>query len=220
MLHPASDFRRRWNLLGANNLSLSLLLSSHVSSDVDLFRIAKNYSQHWNINSPPPALFIILYTSIDLPLDIAFYPKIEVNFGFIINCIFDAFFILDILINFRTGFEYHGKIIMDDKASFEYYLHNSFMFDFVASVPIDYFAFLTDSTTSISKAPKIIRILRMFRLIRLLRLPRLFRYTKGYASTFHTGYVRVVKLLFLLLLFAHWNACLLFLVASLQVSSW
>ncbi|GMH76852.1 hypothetical protein TL16_g07215 [Triparma laevis f. inornata] len=56
----------------------------------------------------------------------------------------------------------------------------------------------------------------MFRLIRLLRLPRLFRYTKGYASTFHTGYVRVVKLLFLLLLFAHWNACLLFLVASLQ----
>mmetsp|Transcript_18985 Transcript_18985/g.35246 ORF Transcript_18985/g.35246 Transcript_18985/m.35246 type:complete len:587 (+) Transcript_18985:142-1902(+) len=178
MLHPASDFRRRWNLL---------------------------------------ALAVILYTSIDLPMDIAFFPEIEVNAGFIVNCIFDAFFIIDIFINFRTGFEFHGRIVMDDKASFQHYLHNSFLYDCIASIPVDYFAFLTDdSSTSISKAPKIIRILRMFRLIRLLRLPRLFRYTKGYASTFHTGYVRVVKLLFLLLLFAHWNACLLFLVASLQ----
>ena len=70
--------------------------------------------------------------------------------------------------------------------------------------------------TSPVAAPKIIRVLRLFRLVRLLRLPRLFRYTRGYSSSFHAGYVRVAKLIFLLLLFAHWNACLLFLVASLQ----
>ena len=101
------------------------------------------------------------------------------------------------------------------RASAKHYLYGDFKYDFLASLPVDYFAFAS-SNASLSKAPKIIRVLRMFRLVRLLRLPRLFRYTRGYASSFHTGYVRVAKLIFLLLMFAHWNACLLFLVASLQ----
>jgi len=176
MVHPASDFRRRWNLL---------------------------------------ALCIILYCSVDLPIDIAFYQIIEVNAGFVINTIFDAFFIIDIILNFRTGFEYHGRVVMDRSASAKHYLCGDFKFDALASLPVDYFAFAS-SNTSLSKAPKIIRVLRLFRLVRLLRLPRLFRYTRGYSSSFHAGYVRVAKLIFLLLLFAHWNACLLFLVASLQ----
>ena len=76
MVHPASDFRRRWNFA---------------------------------------ALIIILYCSVDLPLDIAFYPAIEVNSGFVINCLFDAFFIVDICLNFRTGFEYHGRVVMEKR---------------------------------------------------------------------------------------------------------
>ncbi|GMI02845.1 hypothetical protein TrRE_jg6550 [Triparma retinervis] len=54
------------------------------------------------------------------------------------------------------------------------------------------------------------------RLIRLFRLPRLFRYVRRFTEDFHVGYLRVLKLLFLLLLFSHWNACLLFLVATIE----
>ena len=58
--------------------------------------------------------------------------------------------------------------------------------------------------------------LPFLRLIRLFRLPRLFRYVRRFTEDFHVGYLRVLKLLFLLLLFSHWNACLLFLVATIE----
>jgi len=205
MIHPDSDFRRRWDFL---------------------------------------ALTVILYCSWDLPMDIAFYPEIEINAGFVVNCIFDAFFIMDIFLNFRTGeggatagaptyitnnlplvplllagFIFHGKVIMDPEASSKHYFKNSFKYDFIASVPVDYFAFTSGGGSTMTKAPKFVRILRIFRLIRLFRLPRLFRYVRRFTEDFHVGYLRVLKLLFLLLLFSHWNACLLFLVATIENSS-
>jgi hypothetical protein len=177
MIHPHSDFKRRWDLLG---------------------------------------LLIVLYCSIDLPLDIAYYPNIEVNAGFVVNCIFDAFFICDIIINFFTGYDFHGVTVLEPKACRDHYFYDAFKYDLVASLPIDYFAFINNGNANLMKAPRLIRVLRMFRLVRLFRLPRIFRYTKRFTEKINVGIMRILKLVFLLCLFCHWNGCLLFLVSSLD----
>jgi len=89
----------------------------------------------WNFLS----LLVVLYCCIDIPIDIAFYPNIEVNFGFVINCIFDVFFVVDIFLNFQTGYDLHGTVIMDRKKASNHYLRNGFAIDAIASLPIDYF---------------------------------------------------------------------------------
>jgi hypothetical protein len=139
-----------------------------------------------------------------------------VNAGFVFNCLFDVFFIVDICLNFCTGYDFHGTTVLDPKLCRQHYFYGSFKYDLVASLPIDYFAFLNNGDANLMKAPRIVRVLRMFRLIRLMRLPRLFRYSRRFTDKLHVGYLRVIKLLFLLLLFTHWNACLLFLVSSLD----
>ena len=58
----------------------------------------------------------------------------------------DAFFIADITLNFRTGFEYHGRIVMDRSAAAKHYLYGDFKFDALASLPVDYFAFASSNT--------------------------------------------------------------------------
>jgi len=101
----------------------------------------------------------------------AFYPDITVDAAFIINSIFDVFFIIDIIINFHTGFEYHGELVMEISYCRKHYFFGNFKFDVLASIPIDYLAFFNsggDNGTML-KAPRLIRVLRMFRLIRLFR---------------------------------------------------
>jgi len=121
------------------------------------------FRTQWNFAS----LLVVLYCCIDIPVDICFYPNIEVNVGFVINCIFDLFFVVDIFLNFQTGFEYHGVVIMDRKQASSHYLRNGFVIDFIASVPVDYFSFAQNgSNTSMTKASKLIRVLRIFRLLR------------------------------------------------------
>ena len=170
------------------------------------------FRQQWNFAS----LLVVLYCCIDIPVDICFYPSIEVNAGFVVNCIFDIFFIVDIFLNMNTGFEKHGVVIMDRRLARNKYLKNGFIIDFIASVPIDYLSFANNGGGNMTKASKLIRVLRIFRLVRLFRLPRIFRYSRRFTDKIHSGYLRVLKLIFLLLLFAHWNACLLYLISSLN----
>jgi len=162
------------------------------------------------------ALIIVLYSSVDLPLDIAFYPSIEINWGFVLNCIFDVFFVIDITMNFFTGYDFHGTTVLEPTLCRKHYFYTNFKYDLVASLPIDYFAFANTGNANLMKAPRLIRVLRMTRLIRLFRLPRLFRYGRRLTEKMHVGYVRVLKLVFLLVLFCHWNGCLLFLVSSMD----
>jgi hypothetical protein len=86
-----------------------------------------------------------------------------VNAGFVVNCIFDVFFILDIILNFRTGFYFHGKVIMDPPECSKHYFKNSFKYDAIASIPVDYFAFNAGGGSTLTKAPKFARVLRIFR---------------------------------------------------------
>lgn len=168
------------------------------------------------------AIFLVVYTSMLLPYRIAFLTAFQVDGWFAFGIVEDLFFLVDLVLNFRTGVYIDGVLVMHPDRIRHYYLRHMFIFDFVAALPVDYVSLGFDSSGdddqahTLLRASRALRVLRLFKLVRLFRISRLFRYLSRYADQFNSNYVRIFKMMFLLLLFSHWNACLLFVVSSLE----
>ena len=153
----------------------------------------------------------IIYTCGILPLRVAFGDN---SFGFfsMIDLLIDMSFMLDIYINFNTGYDQGGIIIMDPTYVRSKYLKTWFLFDLVSSFPFDIFVLfnmLNESNYLYFRMPKLLRI---------FRLPRLFRYLRRWQDVLpiNSAALRTMKLVFLILAFAHLNACMQFLIAELE----
>merc|ERR1719334_785718 len=89
-------------------------------------------------------------------------------------------FMVDIGINFRTGFIHPitDVIIIDSRAIVKRYLRGWFFIDFISSVPFDYIfpLFLDSSQASSSIARTLKTFSRCFGFLRLFRVARLTRY--------------------------------------------
>ena len=137
-------------------------------------------------------IVLVVYNAVSILLEIGF-ETVTHPAQFAVDVVVDLFFISDIIINFRTA--YHkddGELQLDTRAIALSYARSWFVLDLVASVPIDWF--LPNSAgIGVAKIP------------RLLRLARLMKKFDKLASA---RALRVVNLLMLFLLFAHWIACL------------
>lgn len=90
----------------------------------------------------------------------------------------DAWFAVDIILNFRTGFVHDGHVVMDPKEIAKHYFHFWFWIDILASIPFEMFSgFISDKTTR-----KSIKLVKYFKIPRLLRLGRLLKYLRKYAK--------------------------------------
>eukprot|EP01083_Nonionella_stella_P099945 281310_1 len=172
--------------------------------------------QMWDI----VVLFLLLYTMIYLPLKVAFYksddPK-NVDPG---DITVDILFFLDIIMSFVTAHKLpDGTVIkrFDDISAS--YLRSWFIVDLVATFPF----YLIGSSTLDRIAPiiRIPRLLKMLRLVRLVKLVRAYRLKKffekvEYSPKIHQGFIRIVKLLLLVICFAHFSACLWFFIGDLS----
>ncbi|KAH8058741.1 hyperpolarization activated cyclic nucleotide-gated potassium channel [Aureococcus anophagefferens] len=158
---------------------------------------------------------------------LAFFPGFNVwTFKFLFDLIIDGFFIADIYVAFKTGFIEDGVVVMDAARIRARYLRSGFAADLVATLPLDvvqaFAAAATNDNSSgdnqslVYSATRIGRIARLSRLLRLARVARFFRYSHFYLSGLHEGHVRILALGFSILLFAHWDACLLYLSARLK----
>ena len=74
------------------------------------------------------------------------------------------------------------------------------------------------SNGSLAKATSMLRVLRVVKLLRLLRLARLFRLLERWREAIGLSHnlQRLSKLILCMLLFSHWDGCLLFLLAYLE----
>ncbi|TDH08326.1 hypothetical protein EPR50_G00097130 [Perca flavescens] len=85
-------------------------------------------------------LMFMVGNLIIIPVGITFF-KDETTIPWIIfNVVSDTFFLMDLVLNFRTGivFEDNTEIILDPKKIKEKYLKSWFVVDFVSSIPVDY----------------------------------------------------------------------------------
>ena len=163
----------------------------------------------------------ILYNSIVLPLRITFGSADDLADPLsIIDFFIDTLFIVDIFLNFNTGFDDDGTVVMDAQIVRFHYFRTFFVIDLIASLPFDLLVFCFPDTHGDTRL-----YLRLPRLLRLLRLPRMFRYLNRWEDILPINAValRMFKLLFSVLMFAHMNACMQMLAAELQdfpMNSW
>ncbi|XP_015770277.1 PREDICTED: potassium voltage-gated channel subfamily H member 2-like [Acropora digitifera] len=158
-------------------------------------------------------LALVIYTAVEVPFDMAFLVparKSEAStsqFGSlkslspiaVANLLVDLFFIIDIPINFRSAVIVKDtyEVITNAKRIAILYLKSWFLVDFVAAIPLDFFAHaLLDL-----QATTLTGLLKTARLLRLVRVTRkIDRYSEY-------GVAAIFLLMCLFTLTSHWLAC-------------
>ena len=157
-------------------------------------------------------LVLVLVSCILIPYQLAFLHSAErVNNGLMVAI--SLVFIADIGLNFITSYRLAGSEVLTPSAVRNRYLGGQFRVDLLANFPFGLLLLLKgDLLVGGFSAVLLIRLLA------LLRLARFFVILRRWESFSWTnpGYLRVLKYLGMVLIFAHWIACLWFGIAYMD----
>lgn len=143
-------------------------------------------------------------------------PSASLSYPFwVANLVIDCFLMLDIALNFRTGFvdKYDQlHIIADPKAICKRYLTTWFALDLISSFPLEAFVPLfANDDDAYTELVKILRIFRFVRAIKILRVLRIIRALKGMTLRVFARQsamiCKCIRCLVYMLLTAHYFAC-------------
>ncbi|ESO05460.1 hypothetical protein HELRODRAFT_195155 [Helobdella robusta] len=95
-----------------------------------------SFRLYWNIGET----FLLIINLIVLPISITFFKDDLGSHWIAFNTISDTFFLVDLALNFRTGFfeKNSEEIVLDPIKIAKNYLKTFFVIDFISSFPIDY----------------------------------------------------------------------------------
>ncbi|XP_056304180.1 potassium/sodium hyperpolarization-activated cyclic nucleotide-gated channel 2 [Danio aesculapii] len=219
---------------GVNKFSLRMFGSQKaVEKEQERVKSAGNWIIHpysdfrfyWDFTM----LMFMVGNLIIIPVGITFFKEETTTPWIIFNVVSDTFFLMDLVLNFRTGIVYEDntEIILDPEKIKKKYLKTWFVVDFVSSIPVDYIFLIVEKgidseVYKTARALRIVRFTKILSLLRLLRLSRLIRYIHQWEEIFHMTYdlasavMRIFNLIGMMLLLCHWDGCLQFLVPMLQ----
>ena len=149
-------------------------------------------------------ILLALYNSVSVPLEAGFsleedYIELE-----IVGYLFDSFFAIDILVNFRSAYmDAEGKeVIQPKKIAWNYVASGRFIADLLATFPFEILADIVGQFISTSK----LKLIKLLKLVRLIRLRRII----AYLHTTHSFKVamRGITILYILFLYMHLTGCL------------
>ncbi|OQR71013.1 potassium/sodium hyperpolarization-activated cyclic nucleotide-gated channel 4-like, partial [Tropilaelaps mercedesae] len=175
-------------------------------------------------------LTLLVANLIVLPVAISFFNDDLSARWIAFNCLSDTIFLLDIVVNFRTGImnqDNSEQVILEPKEIAHHYIRSWFFLDLVSSIPLDYIflIFIQDyqdvnTYLQAGRALRILRFAKMLSLLRLLRLSRLVRYVNQWEEVYFLNmasvFMKIINLICMMLLIGHWSGCLQFLVPMLQ----
>ncbi|XP_021700037.1 uncharacterized protein LOC5569977 isoform X4 [Aedes aegypti] len=201
-------------------------------------RIRQKTSGHWVIHPCSSfrfywdlcMLLLLVANLIILPVAISFFNDDLSTRWIAFNCLSDTIFLVDIVVNFRTGIMQQDnaeQVILDPKLIAKHYLKTWFFLDLISSIPLDYIFLIFNQDFSDSfqilhagRALRILRLAKLLSLVRLLRLSRLVRYVSQWEEVYFLNmasvFMRIFNLICMMLLIGHWSGCLQFLVPMLQ----
>ena len=175
---------------------------------------------------------LLLVTLVVMPICLAFEGTNSALFTF--NLSIDCMFLIDVVKQFNTGIldEKERVIIMDRRQIVRHYLKSWFFIDFTSSIPIDAILKLIEGGNSqgsgselarSSKMLKMLRLLRLAKLMKLLKMSKIFEYARTVLTYFEDHYhvtisesaLRLWRLMFLVLMLAHWMGCINFMICRL-----
>ena len=155
----------------------------------------------------------VVYNCLVIPLRLAFGDEDE-DFSALafVDWFVDFLFLADIYLNFHTGFDDDGIIITDKTEVRRRYMRTWFGFDLLISLPLD----LPFALAGGDRSQRL--YFRIPRLLRLLRVPRALRYLSHWDDklAIDGAALRMSKLIFMILMYAHTNACLQFFISRLE----
>jgi len=125
----------------------------------------------WNVVT----MFLLIYIAILLPYRLSFEDE-ATGFMAYFEMFIDLFFIVDIMINFRTGYLETGlsgtKEILDPRKVARAYLRGWFCIDLLSSIPLSVVEVFMPQLDDSLRA---IKFLRFYKLTRLLKLSKLIK---------------------------------------------
>ncbi|XP_043201014.1 potassium/sodium hyperpolarization-activated cyclic nucleotide-gated channel 2-like isoform X5 [Amphibalanus amphitrite] len=190
-----------------------------------------NFRFYWDLCM----LLLLVANLIILPVAISFFNDELSSRWIAFNCLSDTIFLIDIIVNFRTGIMHQDnseQVILDPILIARHYLRTWFFLDLISSIPLDYIFLIVNQFTSFQdftesfqilhagRALRILRLAKLLSLVRLLRLSRLVRYVSQWEEVYFLNmasvFMRIFNLISMMLLIGHWSGCLQFLVPMMQ----
>lgn len=159
------------------------------------------------------AVVALVYIALVTPVRIGFEVESKAgSFDFIFEQCLDLFFLMDIVLNFRTGYlSKDGGVVLRPTKIARNYVQTYFLIDLVSSVPIDLFISSAEHLESakVLKAGKILKVGRILKLTKLARLMKLPHLVERFEDDIQMSVIRLKlsRLLFATALFSHLNAC-------------
>ena len=181
--------------------------------------MSKKKKWFWRANSQNKIrfdLFIITLAVINwfqIPYVLAFVDLDEqILWLDIFNGLIDIWFMLDVVINFRTSYvdEPTGNEITNFKDIAVHYLKGKFWIDLLASLPLDFFSYTLNNEDNDNTI--ILQLFGLLKLVRILRLSRLIAYMN--LNNEIKMSLKLIKLLFFLILYLHCLGCLWFFIVK------
>jgi len=161
------------------------------------------------------AMILTMYIFLTVPYELVFDDPPESGFRGVLESVILVFFVIDLLLNFNTGFYHQGLVVMNRQAIAKRYLQGWFWIDFVSVVPIE-------EVISVGVDPRLLRstkILKLTKTLRLLRVSKMNELVEKINDiTGESGVLMLslVKLMFMLIALATFQACGWWYVTNLE----
>ena len=181
------------------------------------------YRHCWDFIS----LLAVLYCTFSVPYDMCFNPP-STNVFSCIDMAIEAFFVTDIVLNFFTSYQDHcGEVTSKFMIALNY-CRSWLIIDSVSSIPSEIISRIASSLSTSQKSSNLsvlnhLRIIRILRLTKLLRLLKLNYIIEAIQLRFPMlePVLGLFRLIFMMMLVAHVQACVFYYVATLNMqNSW
>lgn len=163
---------------------------------------------------------LCIYVGMFVPYRVGFQVELcPGDLDWLIEAFADAFFVLDLLLTFRTPLITNtGHIERSSKLIRKAYLQSWFTIDLLAVLPVSYVAWILsgeDSCSGIHSSTRMFKVLRLVRLAKLLRLAKLrevIRMTVADIDALEDSfkYVKILIAMFAIAYVCHLFACMWF----------
>ncbi|XP_076452253.1 uncharacterized protein LOC143287897 [Babylonia areolata] len=124
---------------------------------------------------------------------------------FTCDVLVDLVYLLDVLVQFRTGYLYQGLMVYDSKKMARRYIQSRLLFvDLVTLLPLDFLQFHTGPHPML-RFPRFLKVYRTFRFNHMLE-----------SRTAYPNVIRVANLTHILFLGAHWFAAFYYMISEAE----
>jgi CRP-like cAMP-binding protein len=121
----------------------------------------------------------LIYSCIVTPINLAFFDPRPGDLLFVIDVIIDFSFLIDVFLNFFTGYyDKEGAVRVDLCEIIKNYLLTWFPLDIVAAFPSGLVEIIAGEETKYSRYDDIVRIVKLRNIIRLLKVTRTVKFLK------------------------------------------